>query len=338
MKVTISDVAKEAGVSKATVSRVLSNHPAISDETKKRVKQVIEVLGYRPNQVARNLAKNKTRTLGVIFPIDASDSFENPIYIQMMQGISQYAQENQYYLMYAFGKGEEEEKHIKEFATNGVVDGIIILKSEVNDKLIKYLRQSQFPFVVIGRPGRETTVLWVDNDNFGITFEITEDLIEKGYKRIGFVGAKPKWTVSKDRLEGYYRALEVHNIEQEPSLIYYGETFSEKVGREAVDALWQEGTPDAIIATDDLMALGLQSELAKRGIASLPIIGFNNTMLGHYQDPQLSSVEICGEQLGSEAAKLLIDCVEKRIEDGEHSIVETKCIYRGLLKKRENNI
>lgn len=336
MRITINDVAKAAGVSKATVSRVLSNHPSISDETKNKVRAIIEELGYKPNQMARNLAKSRTRTLGVIFPIDAGDSFGNPIYIQMMQGISQYAQEHRYYLMYAFGKDQEEERNIKEFATNGVVDGIIILKSQVNDKLIKYLRQSQFPFVVIGRPGREITALWVDNDNFGATFEMTERLLEKGYRQIAFVGAQPKWTVSKDRLEGYKRALEKHHNVYTSDNVYHGEVFSEKVGIDAVHELWKGQTPDAVITTDDLIALGIQNELLYQGKPMIPIIGFNNTMLGTYQKPQLSSVEVYGQQLGLEAAKLLIERVEGRIEDGYHSIVETKLMIRGILEENKD--
>ncbi|WP_242861494.1 LacI family DNA-binding transcriptional regulator [Cellulosilyticum ruminicola] len=160
MKITINDVAREAGVAKSTVSRVLSNNPRISEGTRAKVNEVIKRLGYKPNVMARNLAKNQTKTIGVILPIDVATSFGNPIFIQMMLGISTYAQEKKYFLMYAFGKDEEETRNIQEFSTNGAVDGIIIIHSEQNDKIIKNLREANFPFVVIGRPGRETSVLW----------------------------------------------------------------------------------------------------------------------------------------------------------------------------------
>ena len=336
MKVTINDVAKEAGVSKATVSRVISNNPSISEETKKLVLEVIERMGYKPNQTARNLAKSKTHTLGVIFPIDATDSFGNPVYIQMMQGLSQYAQENHYYLMYAFGKGEEEIRNIKEFTSTGMVDGIVVLKSEVNDKLVKHLREIEFPFVVIGRPGRETTVLWVDNDNFGATYEITQQLAEKGYKKIAFVGAKPKWTVTKDRLEGYKRGLEVNGLlPLKEEWIYLGTEFTENTGWEACEAMFQkEGEePEIVITTDDLIALGVQRKLQALGLTDIPVIGFNNTIFGAMQHPPISSVEIHGEELGRQAAKLLVDKIEGRIEDGQHSIVSIEFINRGILSE-----
>lgn len=332
MKITIKDVALEAGVSKATVSRVLSNHPSISEPTKEKVQEVIERLGYTPNQMARSLARSKTKTLGVIFPRDANDSFSNPIYIQMMQGISKYAQDHHYYLMYAFGRGEEEESNIREFTSSGMVDGLIILKSEINDKAIKMLREMAFPFVVIGRPESETSALWVDNDNFGSTFEVTQHLIEKGYKEIGFIGAKPKWTVAKDRLEGYKRALEIHNIEYRKDWVYHGENFNETVGKEAYKAMQKGGLPKAIIATDDLIAVGFQEQLIEQGKENIPVIGFNNTIFGSLQRPEISSVEIYGVRLGYEAAGLLIGSIEEKKEMSNYRIVDTQFVGRGILK------
>ena len=324
-------MARAAGVSKATVSRVLSNNKAISEETTQKVRQVITELGYKPNQMARSLARSSTKTLGVILPIDASDSFGNPIFIQMMQGISMYAQEKHYFLMYAFGKETEEERNIKDFSSNGMVDGVIVLKSEVNDKVIKTLRESKFPFVVIGRPGRETSALWVDNDNFGATYELVETLVSLGHKRIAFVAAKPKWTVSKDRLEGYKRGLEMHNIPFDESLVYHGEAFTEAAGLEAITHFKDQVTYDAVIATDDLIAVGVQEAHNKFDMPDKIIIGFNNTMIGNYQKPKLSSVEIYGEKLGYEAAKLRIHAVEGKETDPRHTIIETDLVKRGLL-------
>lgn len=333
MRVTINDVAKAAGVSKATVSRVVSNNPAISEETRDKVKAIIQQLGYKPNQLARNLATSQTRTLGVILPIDANDSFGNPIFIQMMQGISKYAQEQGYYLMYAFGEEKEEAKNIKEFSSAGIVDGIIVFKTEANDEQIKFLKASAFPFVVIGRPGEETSALWVDNDNFGATFEIVDRLIKKGYKDIGFIGAKAEWTVAKDRLGGYKRALQIHNIPFNEDWVYHGCTFNEAVGKKGYEMISKRGLPQAMITTDDLIALGFQREMTVEEIERIPVIGFNNTLFGVLQSPAFSSVEIHGDKLGQEAAKVLIERIEGNNEEGIHHIVETELVCRGLLDK-----
>ncbi len=112
MKVTIKDVAKEAKVSPSTVSRVLSDNPRISDETKEKVYKVIEKLKYKPNAIARGLVNNKTRILGVVLPEEAENSLSNPFFIQAMKGISSYAEKREYYITYAFSSNKESEKNI----------------------------------------------------------------------------------------------------------------------------------------------------------------------------------------------------------------------------------
>lgn len=333
MKVTINDVAREAGVSKSTVSRVLSNNDRISDETKEKVNEVIKRLGYKPNLIARNLAKSTTRTLGVILPIEAGDYFGNPIFIQIMQGISIFAQEHNYYIMYAFGKDKSEEQSIKEFSSNGIVDGIIMLKSEENDKTMKYLTKIKFPFVVIGRPVDDDSILWVDNDNYKSTYELTEELILKGIKKISFISARESWTVSKDRLAGYKKALKEYSIECNENLIYQGESFTEVTGYDAIKDILNKEEAEAIITTDDLLALGVNRYLGEVNKQDKFVIGFNNTAIAAYQKPSLSSVEIYGEKLGYESSKLLVDYLEGKEIPCRHKIIDTKLIERESYKK-----
>ncbi len=330
MKVTINDVAREAGVSKSTVSRVISNNERISKETKDKVNEVIKRLGYKPNLIARNLAKSKTRTLGVVLPTEATDYFSNPIYTQIMQGISTFAQENNYYIMYAFCKEKSEEENIRDFSSTGVVDGIIMLKSEENDKTIKYLKKIKFPFVVIGRPSEENSVLWVDNDNVKSTYELTNELFEKNFKKIAFISAKENWIVSKDRLKGYKEALEKHFIKYDANLIYQGDSFTEGVGYEGMKCILEKENPQVIITTDDLLALGVNRYLKEVNINNKIIIGYNNTVLAAYQQPALSSVEIYGEKLGYEASKILINSIEGNDNTDNYEIIETRLVKRGL--------
>ncbi|MEE1071329.1 MAG: LacI family DNA-binding transcriptional regulator [Cellulosilyticum sp.] len=332
VKVTINDVAREAGVSKSTVSRVLSNHDRISDETKEKVNEVIKRLEYQPNITARNLAKNQTRTLGVVLPIDASDYFGNPIYIQMMQGMSLFAQEHDYFIMYAFGKTQDEEKCIKEFSNGGIVDGIIMLKTEVNDQTIKYLSKIKFPFVTIGKPNEEGTGLWVDNDNMGTTYDLVEQLVRDGHKKIALISAKENWMVSKERLEGYKKALLKHKIAYRADLVYHGEAFTQDVGYKGIEQICKKEIPTAIIGIDDLIAVGINRYLNNVNMQEKIIIGFNNTALATYQTPSFSSVEIQGLRLGYEAAKLLVDYLQDKVAYNYHKIIESKLIKRGNYK------
>lgn len=330
MKVTINDVAREAGVSKSTVSRVLSNNSRISKETKDKVNEVIERLGYKPNQVARNLAKSKTRTLGVVLPTEATDYFSNPIYTQIMQGISTFAQENNYYIMYAFCREKSEEENIREFSSTGVVDGIIMLKSEENDKTMNYLNKKKFPFVVIGRPSDEKSVLWVDNDNVKSTYELTDELFENNFKKVAFISAKKNWIVSKDRLKGYKKALERHSAQYDINLVYQGDSFTEATGYEGIKCILEKEDPEAIVTTDDLLAIGVDRYLKEVNKNNKIIIGYNNTALAAYQQPALSSVEIYGEKLGYEASKILINSIEGKNNTDNYKIIETRLIKRGV--------
>ncbi|MDZ5010127.1 LacI family DNA-binding transcriptional regulator, partial [Clostridium perfringens] len=234
MKVTIKDVAKEANVATSTVSRVLSNSDKISDKTKEKVNEAIKKLNYTPNIIARGLANNRTRILAVILPKEAEDIFSNPFFVQAMKGMSIYAQKENYYIMYAFKQeGKNDKEWFEKFIDSNLVDGICLLNSKEDDDSIKYLKEREFPFVVIGRPDDIENVLWVDNDNFKAMYKLVEKLISYGHRTIGFVGAKSNLNVSKDRLNGYKQALLDNNIDIEESLIYEGKEFTQKNGSSA---------------------------------------------------------------------------------------------------------
>jgi len=190
MKVTIKDVAKEANVATSTVSRVLSNSPKISEKTKENVHEAIKKLNYKPNAIARSLANNKTRILGVVLPEDADDILNNPFFINAMKGMSMYAQKKNYYITYTFSKTQQiERKHLKDIINSNLVDGVILLRVSEDDKNTTYLRSIDFPFVVVGRPDNPEEVLWVNNDNISAMYNVVEKLIKKGHRKIGFVGA-----------------------------------------------------------------------------------------------------------------------------------------------------
>ncbi|WP_053982414.1 LacI family DNA-binding transcriptional regulator [Niameybacter massiliensis] len=329
MKVTIRDVAKEAGVAPSTVSRVLSNSERISEETKAKVREAIKKLNFKPNAIARSLANNKTQTLGIMLPNEIENSFSNPFFIQVMQGISLYASQYHYYVMYAFAKDKKDElKYVKELTDNRRVDGIVILKAEVQDKTIAYLQEMKFPFVVIGHPEKLDETLWVDNDNIDATYRVTEELIKCGHRTIGFVGANTEWAVSKDRYEGYKRALQAYGIDLNKRYIYHGKEFNELTGEEAAKRLVELDELTAIITTDDLIAVGIKHYFDEVGIDSKELIGFNNTAIGAYQNPPLSSVDINAEKLGWYAGKLIIGQLEEKRQEQTHYIVETEFIKR----------
>lgn len=331
MHITIKDVAKEANVSASTVSRVLSGNPKISDETKQKVMEAVKKLHYHPNAIARSLAHNSTNILGLILPSEAHDFHKNPFFIQLMTGIGVYTQDNAYNIMFSFGKNEKEELTcIKKFTNSRLVDGIILLTSRNNDKCIQYLKDKQYPFVVVGRPEEAGDIMWVDNDNFEAMYNVVNKLVFKGHREIAYIGGPEDWNVSIDRLDGYRKAMQVHGLKVNEEWIIQQPEFSEQNGYEAMKRILSAGKPTAVATTDDLLAFGAMNALKEGKIEEkVAVVGFNNTALAGFQNPPLSSVEINPFELGFNAAKLLLrrlNNMDKGINS--HYVVRTTFVER----------
>ena len=328
MNVTIKEVAKEAKVSPSTVSRVIADSPQISEKTKSKVRAVIKKMKYKPNAIARSLANNKSRIIGVVLPSEAQDLITNSFFIQAMKGMSEYAQKKRYYITYAFSENEKSEyDYLNTFISSNLVDGVCLLRARLNDKSIKFLKDMNFPFVVIGRPENAEDMLWVDNDNFQATFNIVSELVKKGHKDIAFIGAKKEWNLTSDRLRGFEVACEVNGIVVNKENIMMMSEFNEEEGRKAAEKIIKNN-PTAIVVEDDILAFGVLNELNKNNMNDIAIVGFNNNPLSQYQTPSLSSVDINAPELGYYAAKLLIDFLENKEKSVNHYIVESKMIYR----------
>ncbi|MCR3759990.1 LacI family DNA-binding transcriptional regulator [Clostridium felsineum] len=331
MAATIRDVARLAKVSPSTVSRVLNDSDKISDKTKDRVRKAIKKLDYHTNAIARSLANNSTKILGLIVPNEAKCLFKNPFFVKTMRGISLCAHESEYYIMYDFGSSEEEEVSvIKKYVQSKMLDGIILLTARENDKCINFLKDLKYPFVVVGRPEDSTGVMWVDNDNFKAMYTLVDNLIRRGADSIAFIGAAKEMNMSRDRLDGYKRALAVHGREIDENIIIEQKSFNEEDGYEAMKKILEVKTPSVVVTTDDLLAFGVLkclNDIEEKGVS---VIGFNNIPLAEYQNPPLASVDINAEKLGYYAAKLLIDSVSNKGIQQNHFIIDT------FLKERKS--
>lgn len=328
MRPTIKDVAKIAGVSPSTVSRVISDSPKISQKTKEKVYRAMKEINYYPNSIAQSLAKKNTKTLGIILPSSAEDLFNNYFFIQVLRAISLHAQERNYFIMYIYSDTEEKEiNHLKNLVNSNRVDGNILLTVREDDKSIKFLESVNHPFVIIGRPDNLEDNLWVDNDNVYTMYKIIDNIIKEGYKKIAFLGGSSKLNVTRDRFEGYKKALENKNLPIDEDLVLEAE-FTEEKGYQAINSLLKKKIPEYIVTTDDLLAFGALKALKENGLGHIKIMGFNNTPLAKYQDPPLASVDINADKLGFYATKLLIDKLEGLSILKNHHIVETNIVYR----------
>ena len=337
MAVTIKDVAKLANVNPSTVSRVIADNPQISEKTKKIVRAAMEQLGYHPNYSARSLVNKSTNAIGIIMPSSAEKAFQNPFFAEVLRGISNMAHKKQYSLYMSTGETEKEiYDTVVKMVQGRLVDGIILLYSRVNDQISAYLRNRDFPFVVIGRPNNDKEgIVHIDNDNFGAAKEVTKYLIDNGHQKIGFIGGSLDFVVTIDRLNGYKKAMEEANIDINNDYIVHTE-FHKEGGKEAIIGLMSLDTqPSALVVTDDLISFGVLSTLLEMGIKvpkDISVFSFNNIMMSEYSNPSLSSVDINIFQLGYRAVKSLVNLILNK-EEVSRIIIPHKLIIRESSKK-----
>jgi len=329
MHVTIKDVAKMAGVSPSTVSRVIANNPKISDKTKKKVFVAMEALKYKPNVIARSLANRRTYTLGMILPSKETKIFENPFFIQAMRGLSIYAQSKGYYIMYNYCQSEEDElKTIEQFVSSKWVDGIILTTTRIDDKNIDFLFAMNQPFVVIGTPqAHRDQIIYVDNDNVAAMENVVDRLIEQGHRQIAFAGGEYQFTVNRHRLRGYKQALAKHGIPYDEGLVMASGTTDEKAYKIMREMLKYK-VPDAIVGTDDTIAYGAYKAITEENNLKVALAAFNNTTLALYHNPSMSSVDVNSEELGHNAAELLIKKIEGKPMTNNKMIIDSTYIER----------
>ncbi len=326
MAITIKDVARLADVAPSTVSRVIANNPRISEKTKKKVREAMTELGYHPNFIARSLANQSTQVLGLVMPGSTSTFSQNPFFPTVLRGLSEGAHKEQYALQMSTGQTEAEiYEGIVQMVQGGRVDGIVLLYSRVEDRVMNYLRERDFPFVMIGKPYKYAEeITHVDNDNFRATKEVTEHLLNLGHTCIGFIGGDLNLVVTVERLLGYEKALGEAGLELHDDYIIH-EEFLREGGREAINELMQlDEPPTALVVADDLMALGVLNTLDEMGITvpdDISIVSFNNVLLAEMSRPPLTSVDINIFKLGNEAAKNLIQKIKDPLEPVKRIIV-----------------
>lgn len=331
--VTIKDVAKAANVAPSTVSRVIANSPRISEKTKRRVKEVMEQLGYYPNLQARSLVAKSTQTIGVIMPNSAFHAFRNPFFPEVLRGISMTAHNSRYGIYLSTGStGDEIHEEVLSMVNGRRVDGIIMLYSRVNDITMEYLTQIDFPLTVVGRPStNEERITYVDNDNVFITKQVTKYLLKLGHKSIAFVGANLDFVVAHDRLNGYKIALKEAGLPVNEAYVL-PESYVSAEGREAIQSIMSlDVPPTALVTQDDLMAYEIISHLDALNIKvpdDISIVSFNNLSLSEHSKPPLTSVDIGTFQLGQIATQCLIERIEQPDTLPKRITIPTKLIER----------
>jgi len=332
MKVTIKDIAKAAGVSTATVSKVLNNKDQrITAKTRALVLKIAKEKKYIRNSMARSLVTRKTNTIGLILP-----DITNPFFPELARGAEDKANEAGYMIMFANtdDSAEKETRYLNMLAEK-MVDGIILTQSAHKEGNAKTLEALKLPIVLIDRD------MALDNikgrvlvDNFKGAYEGVSYLIEKGYKKIAFITGPFSTTTSKDRLKGYEKALEDYNISFNESLIFEG-VYKGEWGTEATEMILEQKLDiDAIFCGNDLIAINVIKTLKQNNIKvpeDLAIIGYDNIKISEMIEPALTTVNQPVYEMGYQAVELLINILEGRIQEKTIQL-ESNLVIRGSVR------
>ncbi|SEI93573.1 transcriptional regulator, LacI family [Dyadobacter koreensis] len=330
--VTLNDIARELKMTAATVSRALSDHPEISQKTKKIVQEAAQKLNYNSNRIASSLRSGKTNVIGVLIP-----TAENAFFGSVIHGITNLASKNGYSVLIheCDELYELEVKGIQTFI-GARVDGIIVSLSRntLNYEHFLEVKRRNIPLVFFDRVPDEIDIPSVVIDGYNGAFLATQHLIDQGYKRIAHISGPTYIKTFNDRYQGYLAALRANHIQTDAEIIYTG-NISIDSGMEGTRHLLQlQNPPDAIFAAEDFTALGALKELKSSKIQvpqQFGVFGFCNDMFSEHTTPSLSTMDQQTVLMGQEAFKLLFDMVKNGISDKANSVrqvIEPKPVFR----------
>ncbi len=331
-RITLKDIAKELGLAPSTISRALGNHPAISDSTKKKVKEKAAELSFIPNSIASSFRKKRTRSIGIIVP-----RIDIHFHSLVISGIEDYAYKKKYNVtIFQSRDSVSREIEITKILQNKMVEGVIgCLAMETGEEdHFKELNKLGLPLVFYDRvPTNFETNKIVIND-FESAFIATEHLINQGCKRIGHIAGPQSTGIFQLRLEGYKAALAKHEYKFDPKLVQYTRFLSYEEGVAcAKNYLDSSRPPDGIFCANDYTAISVIQVLKKAGIKipqDCSIVGFSNYPISKIIDPTLTTINDRAFEMGQAAARLLI----RQIEDedtyiGSETIsIKTELIIR----------
>ena len=328
-KTTIIDIAAIAGVSKATVSMVISGRDqSIGEETRKRVLKIAKEMNYIPNSIARSLSTNKSGTIGIILP-----DILNPFFSEMARAIEDSAELLGYNVIFCNTDNEliKEDKYIRLLISKSV-DGVIFIAGSKSAENVKILKTNNVPFVLVDRyiDGYEDMYGVFCENTKGVMEAITH-LYEKGRRNIAFVKGPKELTISKLRLDGYRKKMKEYKI-YDKNLIFEGDLTLEG-GIKAAEKIIDSGYDvDAIFFSNDLMAIGGMKIFIRKGYTipkDVSIVGYDNIQIAQFIEPELTTVGQPIYNMGKESCKLLINIINEALILEKQIYFKSELIIRG---------
>lgn len=278
-RITLKTIADKTGFSVTTVSRALAGYDDVSDATRAEIEVAAHSLGYYPNLTARQLQKQRTDTIGLILPTFGA-RFADPYFSMLLAGIGDELAVNKMDLLVSsHGPGPDELSSYRRLVEGRRVDGLIVIRTRKLDARIQYLSERKYPFISFGRTELDVAYTYIDEDMEAGTYDLTRYLINLGHQRIAYISAPPDLMFGQLRCRGYRKALQDAGFEFDENLITYAD-LTRAGGEQATrDLMTLSVKPTAIIACNDLMALGTLTSLQQMGLQpgiDISVAGFDD--------------------------------------------------------------
>jgi LacI family transcriptional regulator len=325
---TIRDVARIAGVSTATVSRVINSPEVVNLETRDRVSKAMEVCRYKYNALARGFVTKQSHTLGLIVP-----SITNPIFAESTRGVQDFANQKGYQVIIGNSDYQyEKEARLCEVLRERQVEGLIITTTSLKGKILKTLLDDGFPFVLLYSTVRKGPFSAVGVDNFLGGYRATEHLIKLGHQRVAMLAGGFSFSdKSLNRWHGYKKCLRDNNIPYDSDLVVQTK-YTLESGRQGIKSLLStDDPPTAVFCSNDFMAFGAIQGAKELGVftpENLSIVGFDDMAISSYLSPSLTTIRQPAYDMGKDGAEILLNNIKNKLKEPVHHILETSLIIR----------
>lgn len=330
-RVTLRDVAQKLGVHTSTVSRVLNpeTRHKYAPEMARRVHETVRDMGYHPNPIAYSLKTNRSLTIGVIIP-----DLTNPLFPPIIRGIENMLEEEGYTVILGNTDSHpERERTILNKMKARQVDGLILATAQMEDDLISELVAGETPVILINRKIKGDRFWSVVNNDFGGIELAVKHMTALGHTQIAHIAGPQQFSTGNDRYRGFLTAMEAEGLIPDPDLIAFCDGFSEEEGRKAYLELLKRGKSfTAVIAANDLLALGVYDALEEKGLRcpdDISVTGFNDMPFVDKLRPPLTTIHIPHYKMGAEAARILLNKLHGVVPSDQSILLEPELIVRG---------
>ncbi len=332
MGITLREVAKEAGVSITTASRALSGYDDVADKTRKEVERAADSLGYIPNLMARRLKTGRTGTLGFIIP-DTSSRLGDPFFSNFLAGIGNEAGNHGFDLLITTHSPDSRGEHesYTRAVGGGWVDGVILVRTRYDDWRIRYLYENNYPFVAFGRSNHEFEYPLVDEDSKAGVSQMVQHFIDLGHREIAFLAPPANLMFARLRREGYVQTMQDNGIRWRPDFIREG-NMTRQSGYEQMNILLSNrDRPTAVIACNDMMALGVMDAVQERGMVvgrDISVSGFDDVPVAAFTNPPLTTLRQPIYDIGRTCCRMLVEILAGQKPEPYQTLLTPEVVVR----------